>query len=952
MKRKTAYIAVGVLLAAALAFPQAGTGRLEGVVKDAQGLVLPGATVSLTGAAVMGQRTATTDVDGSYRFPALPPGTYNLTFELSGFQTLNREGIVVASGVTYTIDVGLQIATVAETITVTGESPVVDVKQTGVSATFDTKELQDVPSATDMWAVLQQTPGVRMQGYDVGGSHKSQQTSYDTFGVKNQNVIRNEGVNNTEGGGWTGGYYDFYAIDEYRVSAQGADVEMSSPGSHVVATFKSGGNEFSSLTHFDFETEGMVTDNIDSELEDRAGSSAPVRGFHELHTDLGGPVVKDKFWFYGAYNYFKIDKIISGRDPDLATDVGIFNEYTAKINWQISEKDQFIGFSHWSRKEKPYRGLSLTVPAESIRAQDSWSYIHKAEWQRVWSDRFFSNLLVGHFGLIWPMVPAVDPATNPPRIDLATGQNRGAGWQPFDSWRWKPQSTGQFNYYVPSAAGSHDFKFGYEWVIDSYRFGANSNSGPFRYRDNSALGPCSPCAPGQLGHADEIQFYNVPTSPDDRNMHTDIYAQDTWSPNDRLTVTLGVRYGRQNTYYLDDSSEPLLTGPLFFEPFSVEGQTAKVFNTLAPRLGATIDLTGRGKSVLKAYYGRYYSNATTLSLGINPVGNSFKRYEFNDPNNNGIYDGTGELGAFITGGGGAAGQVIDPDLKPMYADEFSFSIEHELRADTGMRFSYVRKQLRDSWVNMASPYYYAVNLSRSTDRLTQNVDVACIDCPSGFEGTTLHLRTLPPGAPDNDLRIAQVPGDGNQNYDTIQFAFNRRFSQSFFANANFDYQWRHEFRSPVAVTTSPLVADPIDVKWDPEYSRDVLALQDSTYWSFKVNTRYEAGHGLGFAGTLRMMSGFPWAPIYTASLPTVGSVPVFIENIENNRSENVAIVDFRVDKAFNFGGKYTATVMADVYNLFNGNAETNFILNTGSDFRNIIEWIGGRTLKIGLRFQF
>ena len=950
MTRKTVYIALAFLLAAALAFPQAGTGRLEGVVRDAQGLVLPGATVSLTGAGVMGQRTATTDVDGSYRFLALPPGTYNLTFELSGFQTLNREGVVVTSGATFTIDAGLQLATVAETITVTGESPVVDVKQTGVSTTFDTKELQDIPSATDMWAVLQQTPGIRMQGFDVGGSHKSQQTGYDSFGIKGQNIIRNEGVNNTEGGGWTGGYYDYYAIDEYRVSAQGADVEMSNPGSHVVAIFKSGSNEFSSLTHFDFETEGMVTDNIDGELENRGGSSAPVRGFREIHLDLGGPVVKDKFWFYGAYNYFKIDKIISGRDPDIATDIGIFNEYTTKINWQISEKDQFIGFSHWSRKEKPYRSLSALIPAESILAQDSWSYIHKAEWQRVWSDRFFSNILVGHFGLLWPMTPAVDPATDPPRIDVANGQRRGAGWQPFNSQRWKPQSTGQFNYYVPAAAGSHDFKFGYEYVIDSYRFGANTNSGAIWYRDSSAIGPCSPCAAGQLAHVNEVRFYNTPTSPDDRNVHTDIYAQDIWSPNDRLTLTMGVRYGRQNMYYLDDSADPLLSE--FFEPFQVEGQTAETFNTLAPRLGGTIDLTGRGKSVLKAYYGRYYANATTMSLGINPVGNSFVQYKFVDPNGNGLYDGQQELGDFVTGGGGAAGNVIDPDLKPMYVDEFSFSVEHELKADTGMRFSYVRKQIRDSWIHMQAPYYYAVNLSRSTDRLTQNVDVPCIDCPSGFEGATLNLRTLPPDAPDNDLRIAQVPGDTDGNYDTIQFAFNRRFSQNLFGDASFDYSWRHELRSPNAISTSPLATDPVQYKWDPEFNRNVGAVQDSTYWSFKAGTRYEMGNGVGLAGTVRILSGFPWAPIYTVDLPQVGTVPVFIENIENNRSATVPIIDFRVDKAFNFGGKYTATVMADVYNLFNTNAESNFVLNTGSDFRNIIEWIGGRTLKIGLRFQF
>jgi hypothetical protein len=383
----------------------------------------------------------------------------------------------------------------------------------------------------------------------------------------------------------------------------------------------------------------------------------------------------------------------------------------------------------------------------------------------------------------------------------------------------------------------------------------------------------------------------------------------------------------------------------------VEGQEVKVFNTLAPRVGATIDLTGKGKSVLKAYFGRYYSNANYISSGVNPIGNSFLTYRFLDPNGNGLYDGQQELGDFLGGGGGAAGQVIDENFDPMYVDEYSFSLEHELEADTGLRFSYVRKNIRKSWVNMWGAYYYAVNLARATDRMTQNVDIPCIDCPAGFEGTTLNLRTVPPGAPVDDLRLAQAP-DSDGNYDTIQFSFNRRFSQSLFANASFDYQWRHELRSPNAVSQSPLDSDPIDYKWDPEYNRNVGALQDSTYWSFKANTRYEAGHGVGLAGTVRILSGFPWAPVHTPDLPQVGTVSIFLENIENNRSETVSIIDFRVDKAFNFGGKYTAMVMADVYNLFNTNAETNFILNTGSDYRNIIEWIGGRTLKIGLRFQF
>ena len=99
---------------------------------------------------------------------------------------------------------------------------------------------------------------------------------------------------------------------------------------------------------------------------ERSGTSAPVREFREIHFDLGGPVVEDRLWFYGAYNHFEIDRVISGQPEEIATDVGLFHQITGKLNWKISEKDQLIGFSHWSQKKKPYRELSSTRPAESV----------------------------------------------------------------------------------------------------------------------------------------------------------------------------------------------------------------------------------------------------------------------------------------------------------------------------------------------------------------------------------------------------------------------------------------------------------------------------------------------------------------------------------------------------------------------------------------------------------
>jgi outer membrane receptor protein involved in Fe transport len=128
--------------------------------------------------------------------------------------------------------------------------------------------------------------------------------------------------------------------------------------------------------------------------------------------------------------------------------------------------------------------------------------------------------------------------------------------------------------------------------------------------------------------------------------------------------------------------------------------------------------------------------------------------------------------------------------------------------------------------------------------------------------------------------------------------------------------------------------------------------QDTTYWDLKSAARYEAPREVGLAATLRVQSGFSWAPIHSAELPNVFTVPFFLEDLRNNRSDTVTIVDFRADKAFTFRGRYRFTVMADVYNLLNANPETNFILLTGSDFGNIIEWLSGRTFKIGMRFQW
>ena len=310
----------------------------------------------------------------------------------------------------------------------TGDSPLVDTSTTTIGTNLKGDELIAVPNSTDVWGALSESPGVRMQGFDVGGSHKSQQSGYEVFGIQSQARTVSDGVDHTEGVGGTGFYEDYYANEEVSVSALGADVEMNSGGAAIVTTIKSGGNTFKGLEHLSYEPGSFVGSNAAPDDIAGDGYSCPNNAegqpqcdnpnllFWEGHLDLGGPIKRDVAWFYGAYNHFKIDKQVAGISRDVATDLGVFDNYTAKATTKMGASNTLIGYFQQGRKQKPKRGLSTLLPPESVRAQDSYSRMYKGEYQRVVSDRTFFSVIGGNFTLDWPMEVQVDPAERPPQV--------------------------------------------------------------------------------------------------------------------------------------------------------------------------------------------------------------------------------------------------------------------------------------------------------------------------------------------------------------------------------------------------------------------------------------------------------------------------------------------------------------------------------------------------------
>src|SRR5581483_4649771 len=237
------------------------------------------------------------------------------------------------------------------------------------------------------------------------------------------------------------------------------------------------------------------------------------------------------------------------------------NNYTTKETYKPSSKDTIIGYYQLGKLRTPNRNLSALTSPDSTVTQNSSTHMYNGKWQRVWSNRLFSELNIGDFGYHFPEGPLVDYHTNPPRVDLSTNVQTGAAWAaagangPFIIERNKPQIFGTGTYYLPTTLGSHDLKAGFEWIDDAQLSESTGESGDVYYQD---LG----------GQPNQVQLFNFGTTStlgsgwtgaDNRDRRLALFLQDRWTVNSRITITAGVRYDRQRPYYEPSTNAPVLS---------------------------------------------------------------------------------------------------------------------------------------------------------------------------------------------------------------------------------------------------------------------------------------------------------------------------------------------------------------------------------------------------------
>src|SRR6266545_511621 len=280
------------------------SGTIEGTVKDESNAVLPGVTVTVTSPQLqVGQLVQVSDSAGGYKFVDLPAGTYRLRAELTGFSSAIREDLRLTVGFNARIDLTLKLGAMEESVTVSGQSPVVDVSSTTASVAFTKEVLDSIPRGRDLQNVFAMAPGVTQAVADVGGSTMAQRQNLSSYGVLSQPKLQVEGMNITMGADQnTAIYFNDSTLEEVQIRTSGNDAEVSVPGISMVAIMKSGGNDFHGTYQVSTESPKFQADNLNDALRAQGlTATSPLKNFYDLSADLGGRLIRDKLWFYGAY---------------------------------------------------------------------------------------------------------------------------------------------------------------------------------------------------------------------------------------------------------------------------------------------------------------------------------------------------------------------------------------------------------------------------------------------------------------------------------------------------------------------------------------------------------------------------------------------------------------------------------------------------------------------------
>jgi hypothetical protein len=626
---------------------------ITGTVKDASGAVLPGVTVEAASDVLIEKtRSSTTDSSGLYRIVDLRPGTYTVTYTLPGFSTVKREGIELAGSATLTIPIEMKVGALEETVTVTGESPVVDVQNTRRETVINASVLETLPATRAYGAVLNAMAGLTVDNNGLAATPTM--TFFTAHGGRtNEGRMSINGMTVAaafNGGGVSSLTYDTNNVEEVSVLVSGGLGENETGGPTMNLVPRSGGNKFSGQAFYNTAGNWSAGDNIDDRLRSIGITNPPaIINSYDASGSLGGPVKRDRLWFFGSYRKFMTAQGVEGigvnryaGDPshwDYLRDDSIEprnvqgrNIWSARFTTQVTPRNR-VTFS----QENQYRceGSTLTTSADGCRTRTS-------EWMALGSTTQSPEANTGYYDFPYWVTQATWTSALTSKVLLEAGYSRfayrhagGPGQLPPDgifnlipvteqsaiddhraNFGYRGLATYQDNYGNPNnwrasvsyVTGAHNLKAGYQGAYLIAETTTVTNESQLAYRFQNGV-------PNQFTY----RLPNFQTS--DRTTTAALYVQDTWTRR-KLTVQGAVRYDRASSFSPADHNGTTLTSRFNANAVTLERTTGvNAYNDISPRVGAAYDVSGDGKTAMKFNFGRYLAPGTndTIYTQNNPA---------------------------------------------------------------------------------------------------------------------------------------------------------------------------------------------------------------------------------------------------------------------------------------------------------------------------------------------
>lgn len=891
------------------------TGTIVGNVMDEEGTPLPGVTVTLTGPNIMGARTAVTDAEGRFRFPALPPGTFSVKTELEGFATTIRENIRLHTGIRLTVDLTMKVATVEEEITVIAVSPTVDVKTSETaSVTLSDEILRAMPTSQFVTGIVNLAPGV--SGDVAYGASSDTGISYQVDGVD---------VSDPElGSAWV--FLDYNIIEEAKIMGIGLNAEYGAFTGVIFNTItKSGGNEFSGHAEIIFQSTNRdflgiknfwTSDNNQAYIDDNPGLTSPIRGLWDSSFHLGGPIKKDNLWFFIGLQYYRSKNRPTGlvepnfmdyKQPRLF--LKMTSQLTSKLNLMaFAEIDVYNGInrSTGATSPTPNTGVKQTSP-ETVVNFDLTS---------VLSPTTFIDLKGAFFTGYYYLDPQGEGTAVWNEEQYIWLDINNEWWYKAD--RKRAQANASISHYAEDfIKGNHDFKFGteFEWGWARTRYGLTGYI--------EGIGP-SVYISDWFGYLYAYQYtgYDFNTS----YTRSELFAQDSWSVSENLTLNFGARFSMMRGF--------------------VKGKSGAVYkaNRIAPRFGFAWDIFGDHSTVFKAHFGRYTEAMyTAVHDRFNPLEafGVWTYWEEWPPESDQWFSWYQQE---------LTENLLADNIGHPYMDQYTIGIERELFKDTSLGISYINRR----WKSILNPY----DILGEFEEITVNDPITGVEYTM-YNQTNPGVRQLVVDNLEKD-ESKGIMDDVYRQYHGIEVLFNKRFSDKWQLLAS--YVW-----SKCTGTIDNGMGG--DVGWggstyDPNWwiNRDGTCTNDPTHM-IKLQGSYIMPLDIHFNAYFRYITGNTYTRQLYIKLDQ-GRRYMLTEEHGSRRYENRAILDLRLEKTFKFADRFRLGLMMDVFNVFNDNSITSWgsTINSSwfpdlsqyasSDGHKVYNLVSPRAIRLGIRVFF